>query len=576
MKKKIIKVIFYISLFSFFLINSKYIFAQNFAEVINEYTGEYTINKDGTVGVVEKLEYDFGSTQKHGIFRDITYIKTNQDNKRYKIVVRDITVTNEYDQPYTFTTLENKNTGKLNIKIGDANVLVTGIKTYVIKYTLAGALSYFPNDHDEFYWNFIGNEWPVTIEKATSIVKLGFDTNEEYLKVICYTGVLGSTQSNCTYNILNKNLIHISALSPITANSGMTITVGFPNNLVATLEPQEIQKSLLDRIKEFIFVFITSVLIPIAALYWFLILPILLFIKRSNYRKFLMNNQRIVAAWFEPPNDDDKKAYTPAETGALIDKKSDHKEVTATIIHLAQRGFLKIKIDDKKKVMFEKHNKSIDSLKNFEITLFDALFKDGDIVNTDSYEKSESFGKSLQKFFEQVEDSLETHKLFEKDLSDEKKKFILLYGLGLFTMNWLILIVNFLTRNNYIKFSLKGAEKYSEAYSLYNFLKSQDAQLDFQAKNQMFFEKLLPYATAFGVEDIWTKKFEDLKFVKNDWYEGDTSNLYTSSILAHSISSSMRSASAYSSSSRSSSGFSSGFSGGFSGGGGGGGGGGSW
>jgi uncharacterized membrane protein len=120
-----------------------------------------------------------------------------------------------------------------------------------------------------------------------------------------------------------------------------------------------------------------------------------------------------------------------------------------------------------------------------------------------------------------------------------------------------------------------GIERYGEAKSLKNFLESQSEQLNFQAKNQMFFEKLLPYATAYGLEKVWAKRFSDIKIINPEWFEGnDFQGSISRGILTNSIYNTMNGAVV--SATRSSSGFSSGFSGGSSGGGGGGGGGGSW
>ena len=134
-------------------------------------------------------------------------------------------------------------------------------------------------------------------------------------------------------------------------------------------------------------------------------------------------------------------------------------------------------------------------------------------------------------------------------------------------------IVSFALGKNSVNKTRLGIEKYSEAKSLKNFLVSQDEQLNFQAENQMFFEKLLPYASALGVEKVWAKRFKDLNIIKPDWYEGDFSRgVMTFSALNTSVNSNLGMTN-----SSSSSGFSSGSSGGgFSGGGGGGGGGGSW
>ena len=92
------------------------------------------------------------------------------------------------------------------------------------------------------------------------------------------------------------------------------------------------------------------------------------------------------------------------------------------------------------------------------------------------------------------------------------------------------------------------------------------------------FEKLLPYAVAFGVEKIWAERFKDIDIKPPDWYEGKDMTVFNSVIFASSLGRSLSSFRSSATPTTSSKGFSSGFSsgGGFSGGGGGGGGGGSW
>ena len=169
--------------------------------------------------------------------------------------------------------------------------------------------------------------------------------------------------------------------------------------------------------------------------------------------------------------------------------------------------------------------------------------------------------------------NLDEEGIYFRDVNKLRTKNILISVFSLFFGG----VVNFAV---YLYAALKeapltelGIDAYSKAKSLLNFLKSQDEQLDFQAKNQMFFEKLLPYATAFGVEDIWMKRFSDIMLKEQDWLGGDMSAVQLGAMTAalnRGVSGSISTAS------RSSSGFGSGSSGGSSGGGGGGGGGGSW
>ena len=59
----------------------------NFQEVVGEhiksFKSDILINKDGRINVKETIVYDFGQLQKHGIYRDVPFIRTNQDGKKY-------------------------------------------------------------------------------------------------------------------------------------------------------------------------------------------------------------------------------------------------------------------------------------------------------------------------------------------------------------------------------------------------------------------------------------------------------------------------------------------------------------
>ncbi|KKT22394.1 MAG: hypothetical protein UW07_C0037G0011, partial [Candidatus Nomurabacteria bacterium GW2011_GWF2_43_8] len=92
-------------------------------------------------------------------------------------------------------------------------------------------------------------------------------------------------------------------------------------------------------------------------------------------------------------------------------------------------------------------------------------------------------------------------------------------------------------------------------------------------KKPEVFEKLLPYAMALGVADIWAKEFEGIYMAPPNWYVGSGNAAFSAMAFNHSLSnfSSYTSSSLSSSSSGSGSG-----GGGSSGGGGGGGGGGGW
>ncbi len=530
-------------------------------EHIEHFVSNITINGNGTIDVQEKISYDFGPNQRHGIYRTIPLLKTNADDKTFKLTIVDLDVSGD---PFT----KSINQGLLKIKIGDPNKTVSGKKEYTINYRVLGALTYF-SDHDELYWNITGNDWEVPIAAVDGTVKFENTNQFPNVQLACYSGTKGSTDKSCSIQTTNTNSIIYSNIEPLQLNDGLTIVTGFPKGLVSVLEPKPYYDDIL-------FGFLIKFLSFIAYMIVFWVL--------YKWLKEWLNTskkQKIVAAWFSPPKTEKGEFLSPAETAGLVYKSVNQRALTATIIHLAQRGFLKINGEDKNNVkLIRRKDWATDtSVNNFEKMLLDNLFLNSEKaeVSIKELKKSYKFPTALPKIYNDMLDNLYRDKLFVYKPSSYKilMGIILVVALILafpFYYGLPFAILAFIFRNASLAKTDLGIEKYSEAKSLFNFLKSQEEQLDFQADKQMFFEKLLPYATAFGVEKIWANRFKDIDLTKSDWYQGSSNNSLAYIPSLNSLNRGFGSMSA----SRSSSGFSSGFSGGSSGGGGGGGGGGSW
>lgn len=572
----------FISIFSFFFVF--YLVFQTILpisyadglEAIKSFQTDIVINKDGTLNVSETIMYDFNTNQKHGIYRNIDTIKVNEEGEKFLL---DVYLNNVIDESgFLYTKTTSRGPSSFDIKIGDANKLVSGVKTYIISYSVYGALTYY-TDHDELYWNLTGDRWDYSIKSFVGNILLPEEIPTDQIKAVCFDGPSGSTSQNCSVSVIG-NLVTVTELKQLNPAEGVTIVISFPKNVVAVLEPvpvgPDFTSTLIFKLLMLIFSF--------TILFWYVFLPISILVKSIKDKRDLKRKTKIVSAWFEAPNFDNGNRFSPAQTGLIYSKTLSDKELTATIIDLAMRGYLKIVNDGKNKYSFQKLKdySNDSSILKFEKKLLNGIFSDDSSIYPESVEvsvkelgKTITFTNAVSKFKKDVENSLMEEKLFKSKPMDNFMKNTVLMILGMFTLNLLMLVAIASFGMKSAKRTDKGIEKYSEAASLRNFLKSQNEQLDFQAKNQMFFEKLLPYATAFGVENIWIKRFEGMQFKQVDWYEGDFSNTAALSTFSHTLRSSVRSSSTYSTTT-SSSGFHSGFSGGSSGGGGGGGGGGSW
>ncbi len=287
---------------------------QAFADRIQSYIVLIQINADSTIHVEERIIYEFDSP-KHGIYRDIPF-KYRRDGFRYNMDISDIYVSSEdYLMPMMFSTsTEGDN---VRIKIGDPNQTVSGKQTYYITYDVDGALNFF-DDHDELYWNAIGNNWDVSI--LGSIVQVEPPPGAtENVNRDCFVGPMGST-TPCRSTINDENKIQFYN-EQLALSEGVTVVVGWPKGFVT--EP-----SAFKRIANFL---LDNVFFSLP----FIGLIVMLYVWHRAGRDPI--SKIPITAQYEPP-----PGLTPIEAGFLLDEHNQPNEVTAEIIYLATLGYLKI------------------------------------------------------------------------------------------------------------------------------------------------------------------------------------------------------------------------------------------
>lgn len=558
------KILFVLSALCIVFLYPRAIAAED-VEHIQNYSTRIHINQDGSVGFIENIDYVFVSP-RHGILRTIPVIKTNQDGKQYTLTLGDVAVTDGKGQ--TVPVKQSQEGDDIVFKVGDPDTTITGLQRYALSYTVRGALTYFPG-HDELYWNAVGVKWPVPISAADAIIALPPSVNLSEVQTKCFTGIAGEKNADCSVSSEN-NQITVRANKALGVNEGITVVVAFPKGIVAVVEPIPVV-AFFDTLAGKVIM----VLLFLFLLLWYIFAPFFIMYRWWKGGRDPKPSMGETSAWFSPPTTKMRRPLTPAETGTLIDESADTRDIYATVIDLARRGYFHI-IETKKDQfdLFKQKDWSGETdLQLFEFELLNGLFEQNTRVKVKDLDLSTTF-KEIK---ETIYGSLVTDGFFPSDPNKIRTMYEILAGLCVFTFNMGLLLVSLFFGRHMPKKTLLGAEAAAVARSLKNFLVSQDKKLAFQAKNQMMFEKLLPYAVAFGVEKIWAKRFTSMHLKQPDWYQSSGSGTFNSVIFATALSHGMSTSFASSVTSSSSSGFSSGFSGGgSSGGGGGGGGGGSW
>lgn len=537
------------------------------------------INEDASISISEKISYDFGDAQKHGIFRNIPY-KYKARGGNFKLRLSGVSVTDENGAPYHYE--QSRSGNDLVIKIGDADKFVTGKKTYVINYAVKRAINYF-GTHDELYWNAIGTEWPVAVSGAKALVELPSGIEPAKVQKTCFAGSYGSDKLCDNINIdsdetgsVRNVTFEQSALSP---GEGLTIVVGIPPGIIA-------KPTLFQRIWEIV-KDNWIVLVPFLALFSVFYLW---------YTRGLDPKGRgTIVAQYEAPDN-----LTPLEVGTIIDERFDNKDISAEIINLAVKGYLKIKRLEEKIFIFKSHDYQLEKIKNtgdlpndFQKKIMESLFGEGEKIKLSSLRNE--FYKDLKIIADETYQATVTKGYFPKN-PEKIRNLYRLIGIALFgaavavgffygalgivslaASGLAVVIFSFIMP----KKTKRGVLAKEHILGLKEYLKiAEKDRIKFHnapAKNPEHFEKLLPYAMVLDVEEEWAEQFKEIYNQPPSWYEDGTGAGFNSVVFVNNLESFSSSASGtLSSSPTSAAGGGSGFSGGGSGGGGGGGGGGSW
>ncbi len=541
------------------------------AELIKNFHSEITINRDGTIDVREDIEYDFQYAERHGIYRDIPY-KYDYGYKRYSIRLDVNRVTDFNGDPYKYEV--SSSGGSIHIRIGDPDTTVTGVHGYRIEYTVRGAIAFF-EDHDELYWNVTGDEWRVPIMRAGAAVSFDVETSDG-VEAECYTGVRGSTDKECNYKISAES-VNFLATNSLWAGQGLTIAVGLPKGSIE--EPPAMTKALW---------FLSD--------NWYFGLPFLTFFVIAyiwNTRGRDPEGRGVITVRYEPPKD-----LTPAEAGTLVDERADILDITSTIVDLAVRGYLRIEeIESTKFYFFADRDYRLlktkepgpGELKPHEEKVFSGIFKNREKVLVSALR--DKFYTELPPIKKALYGELVGKKYFPAD--PEKVKGIYKW-IGI-----IILILSFVLFSNFLlKISIalsgliilvssrymprktrEGALLNEELLGFREFIdRAEKDRIEALAKDDpTLFDRILPFALVFGLEDKWADAFRDMYREPPSWYSSPNyRNSFSPNTFVSDLGRSLGVMNSSLSSTPRKSGGSGLGGGGSSGGGGGGGGGGSW
>lgn len=488
-----------------------------------------TVSADGSVVIEEEIHPSFHG-EYHGIERWIPVEYPGPAGTDYKLFLKDISVTDETGQKIKF---EQSSRSSANMAGGTSRFLALKIyaggtdteRTVRITYRIPNAVRFFP-DHDEFYWNATGNDWKVPIQAATAFVALPA-TAAGQLKTDVRTGSYGSREQDATASVDGAN-VTFEASHALPPRSGLTFSVWIPKGVITP-------PSALTRLLWFmggnpgVFIPVWALIVMFSLWYW----------KGRDPDPGLS-----VAPMYEPP-----KGLTPAEAGTLLADNIEARDITSTLIDLAVKGYLKI-IEHDEKVLFFKHKDYILRLQKprsewpllaaHEIEILENIFPEVTAEETTLSSLKDRFYMALPSIRQEIMGALKAKELYSVDPDSAKGLAVVGVLVIALPMVWMQLTgrVNFfnsipvllagvilsavivwLFGMHLAAKTVRGARTRVECLGFKEFMSRVDGDR-IRTMPPDTFEKFLPYAMAFGVEQYWAKAFDGLIKDPPSWYVG--------------------------------------------------------
>lgn len=479
--------------------------------------------------------------------------------------------------------------GLLYVLTGDDDY-VRGLTTYVIEYEMRDVILAADSGVDEFYWDLLPLDRAQSIESFRADIALDPTLSGNLTgEARCYVGDAGSTDESPL--AVDGARFHVEARD-LAAEQGITVAIGFDQD-TATQPPARRPDPVTDTVP------------AIAALGafglsvggWFAV---------SAFRRSRRTASGIVVAQYDVPD-----SLPPVLAAAVVHGAKD--AIPAQIVHLAVHGALRIEEGDTTEEPRLRRLGPSAASDPLDEEALEALFSDADVDGVATLPSDdEDFAGRMKALAQSGVDAAAARGLTTKARSRAASILqwcaiaIVLagFGIGLFGIIggrvtaipafvavafglFLVLVSSFYTFSRHIVLTPEGARVHEYLLGVKEFIRVAEAdrlqmlqsysgaerRQDGSANVIVVYERLLPYAMLFGLEDEWGEILENAYSVEQRgaaWIGDPGAPFQRSQLLTFAATS--HAAASYSAPSAGSSSSSGGsFGGGFSGGGGGGG-----
>jgi len=493
---------------------------------IADYNIDVVVRPDAGIDVTETIDADF-AFPKHGILREMP-VRYAVGMHQYALRFRLLGVDDGEGRNYATSVSYESNL--VRIRIGDADRTVVGRHRYRISYRIQRAILWEGNhawanaNNAVLRWNATGTEWEVPIAHSRVIVHLPRDLTDDQLTYDAWVGRYGGHGREFQTHRVDARTIEYET-GPLRAREGITIELTMPSDAVA--RPgwwQELRWWTADNFPYTVF----PATLAACFLAWFL-------------RGRDLPGMGTIVVGYEPPD-----GLSPAEVGTLVDERVDLRDISATIIDLAVRGYLKIEQIDAGGWFSSGGEcrfirlRGPKGLKPFELKLYDQLFSGRESVMLSDLQ--EKFYPVIDRVKDDLYGVLSRANYFDGNPETIRTTFLVTgifltaLGLALACLVQLVLIgrvfpipaiiaallsiaVVVVASRVMPRKTRKGRIAWERISGLEEYIRRAEVDDIKEQERQGVFERLLPYAIIFGLSSRWGKAFADLYRQPPDWYQ---------------------------------------------------------
>lgn len=377
-----------------------------YAQVIRELNTTLNVAATGNVDVVENLKISFPPVSQRTQFYRVVPIWYQSDKTHLllDVHVKSVLMDDKVSVPFKSWFAGRE----FHIKVGDQTTILKGDHKFRIEYEIARGV-HFVNGYPQLYLSVTGDQCPFPINNIIVNVNLPKGTNIARVKTSTLLQPTGERKNMPQMAGANALKVSVQNVKP---SQSLIVVVDMPKG---TVVPHSVLFDWMLKLQKFyqIFVLPAATIILLSVWWWF-------YGRDPGADKSAMANN-----WFPPDN------VTPAEAGTLIDESCDLVDIVSTLIDLAARGYIKIRIlpysgflylDDKDYEFTMVKSASDPDLKPHEQLFLTALF--GMSGTTYLSAVKGNFAEYLPSIKRLVYENLVAEKLFARDPEIDRKNFL--------------------------------------------------------------------------------------------------------------------------------------------------------